>query len=482
MKPIPDKIRFHFFELWEKARDAGLSVAERAEVHTLATEWPALLDQLSASLVIDGELRQDTRLVRDLADAVPPVPAGPRRRPVAFWFAAAAACVMLGLLVRQNLRPDPVTGPAPIATLVKATGCRWAASTLPTAEGSRVSAGTYELVEGLATLKFDSGAEVVLEAPATLELIDAMNCRLHRGTLVSDVPPQAIGFTIDTEQARVVDYGTRFGVSAGANGEYTVQVLTGRVEVEDRTEAATHNLTAGQNLDRGLLQQKVNPQSAPGEPNRWQPGRIINDGGGWQLLSSGYGRGKDSYIESSIQDKTFGRDAYFRVKHTTIQPNLNRKGYVAFDLSRFAGRGFEQAEFTLAIHPSDLGFATLVPDSSFHVYGLTDESGDSWDETTLTARNAPAHDPALPERNLPLPDKTRHLGSFTIAQGVNRGNCTLRGETLTDFLNTDTNGIVTFIICRETDETARSGLVHAFATKESGSNTPPLLRVKPRGE
>lgn len=123
-----------------------------------------------------------------------------------------------------------------------------------------------------------------------------------------------------------------------------------------------------------------------------------------------------------------------------------------------------------------------MPDSSFHVYGLTDESGDSWDETTLTARNAPAHDPALPERNLPLPDKTRHLGSFTIAQGVNRGNCTLRGETLTNFLNTDTNGIVTFIICRETDETARSGLVHAFATKESGSNTPPLLRVKPRGE
>ena len=80
MKPIPDKIRFHFFELWEKARDAGLSVAERAEVHTLATEWPALLDQLSASLVIDGELRQDSRLVRDLADALPPVPAGPRRR------------------------------------------------------------------------------------------------------------------------------------------------------------------------------------------------------------------------------------------------------------------------------------------------------------------------------------------------------------------------------------------------------------------
>jgi hypothetical protein len=50
---------------------------------------------------------------------------------------------------------------------------------------------------------------------------------------------------------------------------------------------------------------------------------------------------------------------------------------------------------------------------------------------------------------------------------------------LRDFLNADTNGIVTFIVCRETDETQRSGLVHAFATKENGGkNAPPLLRVK----
>ena len=261
-----------------------------------------------------------------------------------------------------------------------------------------------------------------------------------------------------------------------------MQVLTGRVEVADHAEAAVHNLTAGQNLDRGLLRQKLNPQSAPGEPNRWQPDRIINDGEGWQLLSTGYGRGKDSYIDSSGQEKAFGRDAFFRVKHTTVQPHLNRMGYVAFDLAGFSARGFENAEFTLAIAPSDLGFATLVPDSTFLVYGLTDESGDAWDEATLTAGNAPAHDPADAPLTRPDPGKTIRLGSFTIAQGVNRGNCTLRGTALTDFLNADTNGIVTFIICRGTDETARSGLVHAFATKESGSNTPPLLRVKPRGE
>jgi hypothetical protein len=70
------------------------------------------------------------------------------------------------------------------------------------------------------------------------------------------------------------------------------------------------------------------------------------------------------------------------------------------------------------------------------------------------------------------------LGHFEIAQGVNRGTRVLRGPALTEFLRKKTNGLATLIICRETDETARTGLVHAFATKESGNNTPPLLRVR----
>ena len=53
-------------------------------------------------------------------------------------------------------------------------------------------------------------------------------------------------------------------------------------------------------------------------------------------------------------------------------------------------------------------------------------------------------------------------------------------EDLADFLAADTNQIATLIICRETNETADSGLVHAFATKENGSRSAPVLRVKTR--
>jgi hypothetical protein len=362
--------------------------------------------------------------------------------------------------------------------VVKARGCKWAGSTLPTAEGSRVTPGTLELVEGIATVKFDSGAEVVMEAPATLELVDAMACRLVKGTLVADVPPSAIGFSVDTPNAKVVDYGTRFGVSAGEDGKYLVQVLEGLVEVSPKSTNEPKQLRAGEKVDTGVRASQLRPQQPGQEPPRWQPQTILDAGDGWRVLSTAYGRGKDAYIQSNPKSRNFGDDAFFRVKHSTLAPELNRKGYVAFDLGKFAGTQIEDVEFVLSIEPSDLGFATLVPDSTFAVYGVTDESSDDWDEHGITWKDAPAHNPEQAERHLPDTSRAVLLGHFRVEQGVSRGTRTLRGQALLDFVKKDTNGMVTFIICRETDETTRDGLVHAFATKENGSNVPPLLRVK----
>jgi hypothetical protein len=56
----------------------------------------------------------------------------------------------------------------------------------------------------------------------------------------------------------------------------------------------------------------------------------------------------------------------------------------------------------------------------------------------------------------------------------------LPAEGCADFLAADTNQIATLIICRETNETAASGLVHAFATKENDTRSAPMLRVRVR--
>jgi hypothetical protein len=266
--------------------------------------------------------------------------------------------------------------------------------------------------------------------------------------------------------------------STGDDGKNMVQVLEGLVEVNHKSSREIKQLRAGQSVDHGLIQTHVHPQIPDHEPNRWLPNQVLDAGDGWQVVSTAFGGGRDSYIQSSDKAQNFGRDAFFRVKHSDVQRDLNRKGYLAFDIGKLKGKTITDAEFVLTIEPSDFGFATLVPDSIFTVYGLTDESQDDWDENPLTWHSAPAHDEAQAERHLPISDKVMLLGHFEIAQGLNRGTRTIRGTALRDFIRHDTNEIITLIICRETGETARGGFVHAFATKENPANTPPLLRVK----
>ncbi|HVJ46215.1 MAG TPA: DNRLRE domain-containing protein, partial [Luteolibacter sp.] len=273
--------------------------------------------------------------------------------------------------------------------------------------------------------------------------------------------------------------GTRFGVSADDDGKYLVHVIEGLVEVGHKGEAGMKKVTPEKALDRGLLKKKLNPQSTDDdETNRWQPDVIVSDNQGWQTISTNYGRGRDAFIQSSKVDKNHGAEPFMRVKNTTFQVDLVRKGYTAFDLGKFDLPKIEDAELSLNIEPSDLGFATLVPDSSFRVYGLLDEPGDSWEELGITWQNAPAMHADEANKHLPDESKVVLIGTFEIPQGTSRGSRTIGGRALVDFLKTDTNGIVTFIICRDTDETAKNGFVHAFATRENRGNTPPLLRVK----
>jgi ferric-dicitrate binding protein FerR (iron transport regulator) len=481
MSDSPDARRWRILELCERAIDGCLTAEEKTFLDQTLREDAELRVLFAKALHQHAELCFDPSLVKHLADDVIVAMPAPRRswsvKPAMTALIAFAVMVMtlvgVGIFYSQS-------GVKTVASVTRSSQCKWAGSTLPTAEGSRVGIGTLELVEGLATLKFDSGAEVVMEAPATVEIMNAMACRLVRGTLVAEVPPSAKGFLVDTKDAKVIDYGTRFGVSTGEDGKYMVQVLEGHVEVNEKAAKESKQLYRGDRVDRGWTQSRVNPTSQEREPSRWQPDTIFNAGDGWQAISTAFGRGKDSYIQSSAKAHDFGHDPYFRVKRSDLQTDLNRKGYVCFDVSKFKGRTIEDAEFMLAIEPSDLGFATLVPDSSFAIYGLTDEAQDGWEEDALNWQSAPAHDPAQAERHLPLADKAKLLGHFQIPQGMNRGTRSIRSQALTDFLNADQNGLITLIICRETDETARGGLVHAFATKESGNNTPPMLRVKMR--
>lgn len=83
---------------------------------------------------------------------------------------------------------------------------------------------------GQVEFRLPSGVVVQTRGPLSLDLVDPMRLRLTRGSLTEDAGAEAKGFLVETANARVLDLGTRFGVSVGG-GETDVAVFSGEVEV-----------------------------------------------------------------------------------------------------------------------------------------------------------------------------------------------------------------------------------------------------------
>ena len=104
-----------------------------------------------------------------------------------------------------------------------------AASIWPKDSVKRMS--EVKLDHGSVQLRLQSGVKLDLSAPVELRLADAMHATLLAGSVTADVGEFGKGFVIETSSARVVDLGTRFGVSLGAEGATDVAVFQGQVEV-----------------------------------------------------------------------------------------------------------------------------------------------------------------------------------------------------------------------------------------------------------
>ncbi|TWT66244.1 FecR protein [Posidoniimonas polymericola] len=102
------------------------------------------------------------------------------------------------------------------------------------AAGDRLREGPYDLVAGILELQYDSGASLVVQAPALFDLVDASTLRLHGGKVAAHIPEEAIGFVVETSGGRVVDLGTDFAVESRAGDDTEIHVFNGEVRVEPR--------------------------------------------------------------------------------------------------------------------------------------------------------------------------------------------------------------------------------------------------------
>ncbi len=193
-----------------------------------------------------GETTGDVLKLLDV-DEVKQADAAVQRPSVAGLLLAVAAFVCLAALVLYGLisvrgsgfRRGGEIAAAPgiaetVARIIYLNGQATGHDGRDLARGDTLSAGeVLRMEKGLVELVFpDTGVHAIASAPLEMKLEGGKFLRLVQGEIKLDVPPQGIGFVVETRERRITDLGTRFVVTARLE-ESKVLVLEGKVAVSE---------------------------------------------------------------------------------------------------------------------------------------------------------------------------------------------------------------------------------------------------------
>ena len=127
-----------------------------------------------------------------------------------------------------------------VATISDAADAKWSDPFVPRPKHAAVKQGEpLEIESGVVQLELKSGAKLWVEGPADWVIDGDNRATLKQGKLIAQVPSQAIGFTINTSTAKIVDLGTEFGIATNVSGETEVNVFRGRVLVQPVAKASS---------------------------------------------------------------------------------------------------------------------------------------------------------------------------------------------------------------------------------------------------
>ena len=118
----------------------------------------------------------------------------------------------------------------------------------------------FKLAEGMVELAFkDTGVHLIGTGPLDMTLVDKNRLFLREGQIKLVVPPQGIGFVVDTFERKFVDLGTSFVVQASNLGS-RVLVLDGEIAVGDPNSKQSMLMRKGGLADFGP-NGKISPKS-----------------------------------------------------------------------------------------------------------------------------------------------------------------------------------------------------------------------------
>jgi hypothetical protein len=237
-------------DLLRRLSDGPLSPEESVRLSELLHGDPEACELYLNQVTLEAQLWHEFGGRQPLSEGLPTFirsadgpktgPPAISRGPSVVRFAAAvllgAGLTMLASSIWPRARHDVLAGRPEeerstadcVATLLFADNCQWRTEDR-LVEGQRLGARPLELERGLAILRFDGGAAVVLEGPAELRVESRGCARLVHGRLTVRAPKEAAGFTVRSPASDVVDLGTEFAIMVERGGATEVHVLEGEV-------------------------------------------------------------------------------------------------------------------------------------------------------------------------------------------------------------------------------------------------------------
>ena len=152
------------------------------------------------------------------------------------WLLALAACLALMAagswwVFRTEPRARKGGTSRAVAMLNRVADAVWQQPGENPLLGAPLDPGWLRLKSGLVQIVFYSGARLVIEGPAEVQLVSAGEVVCVGGRLIAEVPTPAKGFRVRTPRMDVTDLGTVFGVDVSAR-ETELHVFKGSVEFQ----------------------------------------------------------------------------------------------------------------------------------------------------------------------------------------------------------------------------------------------------------
>jgi hypothetical protein len=156
------------------------------------------------------------------------------------WLGVAAAVVLLFLNLQDQIPNDPG-----VAQVMRLEG-----ENLVFKQKQVLQKGEEFIIEqGLVEMAFrETGVNLVGTGPLNMTLVSNDRVFLKEGEIKLVVPPQGIGFVVDTMERKFVDLGTSFVVQANQQGS-KILVLDGEVAVGARDDSPSKLMSKGSMAD-----------------------------------------------------------------------------------------------------------------------------------------------------------------------------------------------------------------------------------------